>query len=330
MAQTRRPTSGDVARRAGVSQATVSYVLNDRAGQSIPEATRLRVLDAARELQYTPNAAARALRAGHSNLVLLITSIPSGSGLWILLDTLTDLAAESGRSLVLWRRRTPDDLAVTLTHLAPCIAIALDPLDPREAQQLLAARVPVLEAGRGTDLDPRFPDVVSMRQIEHLVQRGHSRIGYLTTEDPTLASFAKPRRAAVERAARDLGLPEPLVAELPPYGDLTVEHVADVLGAWRTAAEPITAVACYNDFLAAAALAAAAQCGMSVPTDMAVIGIDDERFARFTQPPLTTIKLDHAGFARRAWSQAEGLLNGTEPTEPSPSYDYQLMERGTT
>lgn len=330
MAQARRPTSGDVARRAGVSQATVSYVLNARTDQSIPEATRRRVLNAAHELAYTPNAAARALQAGRSNLVLLITSIPSGSGLWLLLDTLTDLAAESGKSLVLWRRKSPDDLAVTLTHLEPCVAIALDPLDPQEAQQLTATRVPFLEAGRGTDLDPGFPDVVSMRQIEHLVARGHSRIGYLTTGDPSLAGFAKPRRAAVERAAHELALPAPRIAELPAYRDLTVEQVVEVIAEWRADPQPITAAACYNDLYAAATLAAAARCGLSVPGDLAVIGIDDERFAPFTQPPLTTIKLDHISFAERAWAQAEELQKGTQPVRPRLTYDYVLIERGTT
>ena len=138
------------------------------------------------------------------------------------------------------------------------MAIALDPLDPQEAQQLAAARVPFLEAGRGTDLDPGFPDVVSMRQIEHLVARGHSRIGYLTTGDPSLAGFAKPRQAAVERATNELALPDPRIAELPAYRDLTVEQVAAVITEWRTDPQPITAVACYNDLYAAATLAAAA------------------------------------------------------------------------
>ena len=72
MSRPRRATSSDVARLAGVSRATVSYVLNGRADQSIPEATRDRVLAAAAELAYVPNAASRALRAGESRLVLLV------------------------------------------------------------------------------------------------------------------------------------------------------------------------------------------------------------------------------------------------------------------
>src|SRR3954447_18722682 len=68
----RRPTGADVARQAGLSRATVSYVLNDTAHQPIPERTRQRVLAAAAELGYTPSAAARTLSSGRSDLVLLL------------------------------------------------------------------------------------------------------------------------------------------------------------------------------------------------------------------------------------------------------------------
>jgi DNA-binding LacI/PurR family transcriptional regulator len=67
----KRVTSADVARAAGVSRTTVSFVLNGRPGWSIPDETRNRVLDAARELRYRPRAAARALAAGRSDIVLL-------------------------------------------------------------------------------------------------------------------------------------------------------------------------------------------------------------------------------------------------------------------
>src|SRR4051812_3049509 len=78
----KRPTSTDVARAAGVSKTTVSFVLNNRPGQSIPEETRRRVLEAARSLDYQPHALARALAAGRSDIVLLaISEVPIGSGI---------------------------------------------------------------------------------------------------------------------------------------------------------------------------------------------------------------------------------------------------------
>src|SRR5919112_5700888 len=87
----RRVTATDVAREAGVSQATVSYVLNDTPGQSIPEATRQRVREAVDRLGYTPHAAARALRMGRSDTVLFVLpSWPIGSALSTLIEGLSD------------------------------------------------------------------------------------------------------------------------------------------------------------------------------------------------------------------------------------------------
>ena len=121
-----RTTSADVARLAGVSRATVSYVLNGR-DQSIAEATKQRVFDAVRRLDYVPNAASRALRAGTSHLVLLVNSgIPWSTNVSDLEDHMTSLVAGSGRSLVVWRRQGPEDLATTLANLEPCVVISQD------------------------------------------------------------------------------------------------------------------------------------------------------------------------------------------------------------
>ena len=86
----KRPTATDVARRAGVSQATVSYVMNNTPHQVIPETTRQRVLAAAVELGYTPSAAARMLVSGRSDVVLLLLpDWPIGLGVASLLDELS-------------------------------------------------------------------------------------------------------------------------------------------------------------------------------------------------------------------------------------------------
>ena len=96
----RRPTSADVARLAGVSRSTVSYILSGNKDQTFPEATRAKVWDAAARLSYTRNAAASALRAGQSNLVLLVVrDIPNGRNLGLAIDRLALLFAQRGMSL---------------------------------------------------------------------------------------------------------------------------------------------------------------------------------------------------------------------------------------
>ena len=144
MTDTARSTSTDVARRAGVSRATVSYVLNGRSDQSIPEPTRRRVLDAAHELGYVPHAASRALRAGRSRLVLLINAdVPWSTNITDAEDALTAAVAATGRSLVVWRRHGPEDLAATLANLEPCVAITLQPLDAEDATLLAGLHIPL-------------------------------------------------------------------------------------------------------------------------------------------------------------------------------------------
>ncbi len=329
MSRPRRATSSDVARLAGVSRATVSYVLNGRADQSIPEATRARVLAAAAELAYVPNAASRALRAGESRLVLLVNpGMPWGSNARTLVDTLTAATARSGRSLVMWHSLQPGELAGVLGHLDACVVIALGVLDPRDAGVLADVGIPLVDAGIDTAVNAG--PVPSGLQIRHLAARGHRRIGYLSTGDPARRMFATPRIDGARATCRELGLPEPLVAEVPSAARrLSVTAVADVLAGWRAEADPVTAVACYNDLFAAAALAAAARLGLAVPGDLSVVGIDDEAFAAYTQPPLTTVRLDMAAFGERIWALAEDALRGGERSAASGRIDAALVVRGS-
>ncbi|PAK28031.1 hypothetical protein CJD44_00880 [Streptomyces sp. alain-838] len=97
----KRPTSADVAREAGVSRTTVSYVLNNRPGQTIPEETRQRVLQAAERLHYRPHASARALAAGRTDVVLLsIPDLPMGASLSRYVEELAAALADHGLTLV--------------------------------------------------------------------------------------------------------------------------------------------------------------------------------------------------------------------------------------
>lgn len=320
-----RSTSTDVARLAGVSRATVSFVLNDRADQSIPEATRERVREAARQLSYVPNAASRALRGGESKLVLFVSAgYPMSTNVSDFQDTLTTLVADSERSLVIWRRQGPDDLAATLAHLEPCVVIAEEALSREEEDLLRAVHIPLLV----TDFAAPGTTVPTRIQAETLYGLGHRQIGYLTTSDPTLTAFADPRTTSFLRACSDLGLPAPRVAALPGGMSLTHDTVAAQLTEWLAGPEPITAVACFNDFHAAVCLSAAASIGIVVPDQLSVIGLDDDVFAPITHPPLTTVRLDPAGFATYVWAKAQHVLTATPAPHPYEE-PAQLVERAS-
>lgn len=318
-----RSTSVDVARRAGVSRATVSYVLNDRTDQSIPEATRDRVLAAARDLGYVPNAASRALRGGKSRLVMLVNAgTPWSTNITDIEDRLTADVAASGRSLVVWRRPGPDELGATLANLEPCVLLTMDALSPAERQVLEVVGVPLVEAAAGQ------PDASPLMQAERLVAAGHRRLGYLTTSEPALRRFAEPRTDGFLDACRRLGLPAPQVAEVPGGLAVSVPAIATLLDGWLSGPEPVTAVACFNDVHAAACLAAAADKGIRVPEVLSVIGLDDDVLAPLTRPALTTLRLDPLGFADHLWARAlHRLGEGAEPTDFAPA--VRLVERAS-
>jgi DNA-binding LacI/PurR family transcriptional regulator len=325
MMATARSTSADVARRAGVSRATVSYVLNRRGDQSIPEPTRQRVLDAAHDLGYVPHAASRALRAGRSRLVLLVNAdVPWSTNITDAEDALTAAVAATGRSLVVWRRHGPHDLAATLANLEPCVVITLQPLDAEEETLLAGLHIPLVTA----DLGRPGAASAARLQLEHLAAHGHHRVGYVTTSEPSLQQFAAPRTAGLLAAAAALGLPAPLVVALPGASAPVVADLATVLSGWTSQPDPVTAVACFNDLHAAACLAAASSRGLTVPADLAVIGLDDDDFAPFTNPALTTIRLQPQALAHHLWALAAHLLGeGMEPATFNPS--ARVVERAS-
>lgn len=313
MAKPTRTTSADIARAAGVSRATVSYVLNGRTDQGISETTRQKVLETVEELGYVPHAASRALRAGESRMVLLIRSaVPWSTNLTDTEDELTRLVAESGRSLVVWRRHGPGDLHSTLTNLGPCVVISMTELSRTEIDLLDNVGVPLV----AMDVAAPGGDIVGRVQADHLMRHGHERLGYLTTSDEDLQPFAGPRLTGFLEACAVHGLPEPRVAALPGGLHLTIPAVKAQLEAWQAEPDPVTAVACFNDYHAAALLVAAVELGIWVPSDLAVIGVDDDIFAPLTFPALTTLRLDVTSYSRHVWATTRHALG--EGPEPAP------------
>lgn len=326
----RRATSTDVARLAGVSRATVSYVLNGNLDQSIPEATRERVRAAAAQLSYTPHAAARALRAGRSNIVLLaVRHIPYGRNLGLLVDRLADQVARQGMSLVVWQPGAGKTLQTTLGHLQPRLALSLFQLEDDERDALRRMGVPHA-AAESTSGVSASDELTAAIQVHHLAERGHHVIGHLGTGDADLAAFARPRRQGVRRGCLDLGLPAPREASVPvpPHG--TVDDVVAVLRDWRSGPDPVSGVAAYNDYVAAMCLRAAAVLGLRVPDDLAVIGVDDDPLSAFLDPPLTTIRLDMVAMADRLLALGLALADGTPEPPNLPSTFVELVVRGST
>src|SRR6218665_1794846 len=290
---TPRVTATQVAKEAQVSQATVSYVLNNKSRTRIPEETRRRVLEAARKLNYTPSAAARALRLGRSNLVLMVVrDWGLGYAMSGFVDGLTDRLEQMDLQPVTRRLKQGMPVGDLWQAIMPTAVLLLDDVgrgerEAMEASGIFVAHGLLWDEDHGDNPTLARGSLVGSLQVEHLAATGHRRIGYLAPRAEKDQLFRRLRIDGAEAACLELGLDRPWIET----AELTPKSVLAALRAWWGAAEDrrITAVCVYSDDYAFALLGAMRQLGLSAPGDLAVIGADDIPLGPFADPPLTTI-----------------------------------------
>jgi DNA-binding LacI/PurR family transcriptional regulator len=278
-------TMRDVAARAGVSTATVSFVLNQTPGQHLRPETIDRVREAARSLGYTPNRIARALREGTSRLVLLQAGSTEGGSLPSMIRGLDGELRAHGHALLVTYGESDDE--ALLQAVAPRVVLGLEDL--------------YLTFGSGDPARGWSEGLArhTATQLDYLVGRGHRRIAYARPAMPA-APLAGLRLDHVREHLRRLGLPEPAV--------LTVaDDAASALEALRTEHPDVTAIAAFSDDTGLRVLAAAAACSLRVPDDLAVIGFDDAGLGDLWIPSLTSVRIDAEGYGRRLARSVLGL-----------------------
>lgn len=326
-----RPTSRDVARAAGVSQATVSLVLGDKWRGRVSEATADRVREAAHGLGYRPNLAARNLRLGRTRTALLVVPALTNEFFARVYTGAAAVAAEHGFGVVLYP--SPDGTGPARDPFAS----ARTALDGVIASSMAAD---ALGALHGADLplvmldsDPSAPgpaarvnlDVADgMRQVtEHLLALGHRRFIHLASAIDTW-TFAV-RAGAVHDALR--GVPGTGVRTVPAALDVRAGREA----AERALALPWprpTAIVCDDDILAAGACKAARRLGLRVPDDLSVTGFDDLALATAVEPELTTVRLPAEQVGERGMSALLAVLEGR--TAETGSLPVRLVVRGSS
>lgn len=326
-------TSLDVAREAGVSPTTVSFVLNGRTDQGISDATRRSVLDAVDRLGYVPSAAARSLRSGRSNVILCaLPAMPATQAFEEFKERLSSLLDQRGYTCVFVHLgASTKPLSSVWRHVQPAAVAALDTLADADLKALSQAGIPALEG----ILDPGRPsptsldqELVGSLQVRHLAERGHTRIGYGVIDDPREFRFSEPRLAGARRACAELGLPAPVVARLAYSRD----SAGTAIGTWLTRGDAVTGVAAFNDIVAFSILAASRTAGVRVPDDLALIGVDDLPIAALTHPALTTVRLNLDVPAELIASRVLALVNPSDhPDSPSSTRPFvELVPRETT
>jgi LacI family transcriptional regulator len=297
----RKTSIADVAKLAGVSRTTVSYVLNNVTEVHISEATRQRVMDAAHQLDYHPNAMARSLarqqsltlalilRASPSRLsadaflpavIYGITSVTSHAGFKLLIDAAEDTAQPN--SYINLARQAHTDGIILAGSFG----------DDEALRQLNAEQFPVALWGQHPDIDLPSVDVdnVSAAQsaVEHLIRLGHRRIACITNAPlPSPESNARLRGYRTALQAHQLPVDESLIA----FGDYQERSGFEAMRSLLSLPERPTAVFVASDEVAWGALRAARWAGVRVPQDLAVVGFDDIHLSEYMVPALTTVRV---------------------------------------
>ncbi|MCX5336574.1 MULTISPECIES: LacI family DNA-binding transcriptional regulator [unclassified Streptomyces] len=327
----KRPTLADVASRAGVSTALVSIVM--RGAKGAGEATRERVLQAAREIGYRPDARARLLRSHrshllgvqfglqhpfHSDLVegiyaaaepagyqIALSAVAAGRGEQRAVETLLDDRCEA---LILLGPQAPAARLAELAGQLPVVSVA----------RRLRPSVPGLEVVRTAD------DEGARQAVDHLVALGHRDIAHI---DGGRAPGAADRRRGYRTAMNRHGLGE-YIRILP--GGLTEEEGAEAARTLSATRPRPTAVLAFNDRCATGVLDLFLRSGVAVPGDISVVGFDDSHLARLAHIDLTTVGQDIARLAGLAVGRAVARLEGAEIPAGEQVITPRLVVRGTS
>lgn len=325
----RRVTAADVARAAGLSRATVGFVLNDTPGQTISPATRERVLAEAKRLGYRPHTAARALRSGQSRIVLLVLpDWPMDYSMRTHLDEASLALDRAGYSLVTMTPHPGGQAQPLWETLRPDVVLGMAPLPRSTVSAMRDSGVQHVLATVAEDQPEAGEDGLPYTegpriQVEHLVELGHSRLAFAGSTDPRLADLVRDRRA---RASRTL-------LELTGSGfaaDADLDHgtAAEVVRGWSD--RGVDGVVAYNDDIAALVAGAVIRSGRTVPGDVAIIGHDDSPLASLFVPSLTSVRVDTAGWGRYLAQLALSAVTDVPEPETGPDTEARLIVREST
>lgn len=311
----KRPSQVDVARLAGVSRATVSYVVNNQMDGRIPisEDTRQRVVEAIAALGYVPDASAQALRSGSTKTIGLIIPDIHNPHFWQVADGVEKEADAAGYHILLSsippENKYAEDIFKNLANrrIDGLVMIPSFIYQSDEAQktlaQLIERRFPIvgMMAERGdmfSDIDRVISDYrdVTVDVMTHLLSLGHKRIGFIYgIAVPTLGTD---RLSVYQDSLRAAGLPiDPgLVVECGPTLEDSYHATLQLL---KSPSRP-TALLAINDLLAIGALRAIKDCGLDVPRDISLFGYDDIPMSNYLIPRLSTASKDGVKIGREA------------------------------
>ncbi len=320
-------TVRDVARAAGVSASTVSRAL--AAGSPVAEETRRKVVEAARQLGYQPNQAARGLITGRTNNIGLVipdlenpyfASVTKGVQGRALAEGYSVFVADSDEDA-----RTELELVRKLAKQVDGLILCSARMSEDDIASVVDATMMVLVNREWDGLTSVVVDdsEIIRQALEHLYALGHRHVAYVGGPE---RSWSNQRRwAAIEQIA-------------PSLDDLEVRKLgsyAPVFDGGKSAADVVvasgaTAALAYNDLMGLGILARLSARGIRVPDDLSVMGIDDVNVAGLVSPGLTTVRSPLSKVGRSAVNKLIDLINGAEQHDSAEDLPVHLVVRQST
>jgi LacI family repressor for deo operon, udp, cdd, tsx, nupC, and nupG len=330
------PNIHAVARRAGVSTATVSRVLSRP--DVVAPGTRQKVLKAVEHLGYAPNSAAQHLRTRRSGKILVTIPDIANPFFSLILQGIEDAAQREGYAVLLgdtrndeareeryaqMLRRNEADGLIFLGHRLPATAAELVRfMAPRCAPVVNACEFSGSLGVPGVHIDNAAAAADAMN---HLYALGHRRIGVVT--GPLDSPLSRDRLQGTRSAAAAHGAQDTLYVT---GGDFSIASGAAAAEVLLDHKPRPTAIFCFNDEMAIGTIDAARRRAVRVPHDVSVIGFDDIRFSAHVDPPLTTIAQPMREIGSRTVRLLLEILAGRPTAPPSVTLPHQLVVRAST
>lgn len=339
--QRRRVTMTDVAKAAGCSQATVSFVLNRTAGMKLSQQTRDRVIEAARALGYVmPTFPQRSPGASRLPLVdgiigFAVDQLATSPEAVVAIEGARQASWNAGNIIMVAQTLCDAEMeprtirALTGQGMSALIYMAIFTREITAPDYIAALDIPVVLLNCYT-ADHALPAVVpseiagGQTATRHLIAHGHKRIATITGE-PWMEA-AQHRLKGYRRALA--------TADLPFDPDLVVEGDWSASAGYKATVQLLalpdrpTAIFCQNDRTAIGCYEALKEAGLSIPEDMSVIGYDDEEIARHMHPPLTSSVLPHRAMGMWAIEQLD-VPASASGRYPITKLECPLVERAS-
>jgi LacI family transcriptional regulator len=321
-----------LAEHLGLNPATVSVVLNEVPGRSIPQSTRDRIKAAAKELNYQPSLLARSLRNRRTLTIgILVPELGDGYHTQVLSgigDHLMDAGYFYFTAHHRHRKNLVEEYSQMLIGRGAEALIAIDTLieHPLPVPVVAVAGHRRVQGVTNVVLDHRFAAELT---LTHLYSLGHRRIAFMRGQP--FSSDSDERWRSVVTVAGEIGIPieSDLIVQLDR--DLSSPELGyPVMQQLLSSGRRFTAVVSFNDMSAIGAIRALQDFGLQVPNDVSVIGFDDIKAAAFNNPRLTTIRQPLSNMGRIAAQCVLNRIHGTERFREQITVEPELVIREST